>query len=86
MARNAPDPVSVILLGRLAVAAEAKGLGLGRDLLSDALRNAQIGAGVLGARALVAEANDQDAADFYEHLGFWRSSIRKDLFAAKLTR
>lgn len=86
LVRNAPDPVSVILLGRLAVSVTARGLGLGRDLLADALTNAQTGAGVLGARALVAEAIDESAERFYAHAGFWRSRIRHDLFAVRLNR
>nr|WP_300148912.1 GNAT family N-acetyltransferase [Propionicimonas sp.] len=85
LARNAPDPVSVILLGRLAISVRARGLGLGRDLVADALHNARLGAGVLGARALVAEAIDETAEQFYAHLGFWQSSARCDLFAVRLT-
>ena len=84
--RNAPDPVSVVLLGRLAVSVEARGTGLGRDLVADALANAEIGAAVLGARALVAEAIDEDAERFYLHLGLWQSSVRGDLFAIRLGR
>lgn len=86
LARNAPDPVSVILLGQLAVSVSAHGLGLGRDLLADALRNAQAGAAVLGARALVTEAIDETAERFYLHAGFWQSKVRHDLFAVKLLR
>ena len=85
LARNAPDPVSVVLLGRLAVALDAAGLGLGRDLVADALNNARLGAAVLGARALVAEAIDPAAEQFYAHLGFWQSRVRHDLFAVRLT-
>lgn len=86
LARNAPDPVSVILLGRLAVSVDARGIGLGRDLLADALANAQIGAGILGARALVTEAIDEDAERFYLHMGMWQSKARQELFAVKLNR
>ena len=84
LARNAPDPVSVVLLGRLAVSLDAAGLGLGRDLVADALANARLGAAVLGARALVAEAIDPTAEQFYAHLGFWQSRVRHDLFAVRL--
>lgn len=86
LARNAPDPVSVVLLGRLAVSLDAAGLGLGlgRDLVADALNNARLGATVLGARALVAEAIDPVAEQFYAHLGFWQSRVRHDLFAVRL--
>ena len=62
------------------------GLGLGRDLVADALANAQTGASVLGARALVAEAIDADAERFYARLGLWQSKVRPDLFAVKLGR
>lgn len=82
--RNAPDPVSVVLLARLAVSTKARGLGLGRDLLADALANATVAARYVGARALVAEAIDEEAMAFYSHLGMWQSSIRRDLFYAKL--
>lgn len=84
LSRNARDPVSVIFLGRLAVSIEAQGLGLGRDLVADALMNARIGSRVLGARALVAEAIDETAEQFYLRLGFWQSKVRHDLFAVKL--
>lgn len=56
------------------------------DLVADAIANAQVAAQVLGARALVAEALDEDAERFYEHLGFWRSEVRRDLFAIRLGR
>lgn len=82
--RNAPDPVSTVLLGRLAVDRRARGLGLGRDLLADALFKAAAAARILGARALVAEALDDDAGRFYAHRGLWQSTARPDLFAAPL--
>lgn len=83
LSRNAPDPM-VILLGRLAVGLEAQGRGLGLDLLADALLRAEFGAETIGARALVAEAIDEEAGAFYERAGLWRSRVRKDLFAARL--
>ena len=84
LARNAPEPVPVILLGRLAVSHAAKGTGLGRDLLADAVAKAVSGASVMGARALIAEAIDEQAERFYDHLGLWRSAERPDLFAMRL--
>jgi GNAT superfamily N-acetyltransferase len=83
--RNAPNPVSVILLGRLAVATTAKGRGLGHDLLADALSVATRAAQHIGARALVAEAIDDGAGRFYAHEGLWQSSTRPDLFYARLS-
>lgn len=86
MRRNAPDPVSVVLLGRLAVTVKAAGKGLGRDLLADALAKASAAGEVLGARALVAEAIDEQAQKFYAHAGLWQSPTRPDLFAVRLDR
>jgi GNAT superfamily N-acetyltransferase len=86
LARNAPDQVPVVLLGRLAVATGAQGLGLGRDLVADALAKASLAQAALGARALVAEATGERAGQFYSHLGFWQSTARPDLFAIKLNR
>jgi len=69
LARNAPSAVPVILLGRLATSIDARGIGLGKDLLTHAIRQATIAATALGARALVTEAKDTAAASFYEHMG-----------------
>lgn len=84
LSRNAPDPISVVLLGRLAVASKAQGMGLGHDLLADALAKASVAGRVLGARALVAEAIDEEAQRFYARAGLWQSPSRPDLFAARL--
>jgi len=65
LARNSPDPVPVILLGRLATSLDARGIGLGADLLTHAVRAANVAAEILGARALVTEALDESAANFY---------------------
>ena len=69
LSRNSPDPIPVILLGQLAVDISAQGLGLGRDLLSDALHRAERASQILGARALVTEPIDRSAAEFYERFG-----------------
>ena len=67
LARNAPDPIPVILLGQLATGIEARGIGLGASLFIDAVRRSQAAAQVIGARALVTEAVDDHAAAFYRH-------------------
>ena len=79
LARNAPDPVPVVLLGRLATDLTFRGTGLGLDLLTHAVRMATVAADVIGARALVAEAIDETAAEFYVHAGLRRSAVRQDL-------
>jgi len=80
LARNAPDPVPVILLGRLAIDLTVRHAGLGSDLLTHAIRNATTAASIVGARAMVTEAISDTAAKFYQHEGLRPSVIRTDLF------
>lgn len=60
--------VPVILMGRLAVDQAYTGMGLGTTLLIDALK--VVSALPLGAFALVVDAKDTQAADFYLKFGF----------------
>ena len=68
--RNMPDPIPVILLGRLAVDKSCQGCGLGRALLQDATRRVLAAAETVGIRALMVDALDDDAARFYARFGF----------------
>jgi predicted N-acetyltransferase YhbS len=68
--RGMPDPVPVVLLARLALDRPERGTGLGGDLLVDALRRCVRGAREFGARAVVVDAIDANAAAFYRHFGF----------------
>lgn len=68
--RNAPDQVPVVLLGMLGVDERYKGIGLGASLLRDAVENAQKVAALAGARAILVDPVDEDAAGFYGHFGF----------------
>jgi len=68
--RNAPDPVPLIVIGRLAVDARFQGRGIGAGLLRDALRRALAVSGTVGARAVVVHAIDAAAASFYRRYGF----------------
>lgn len=63
-------PVPVALIGRLAVAAEFQGRGLGSILLADACRKVANAGAVLAVAGIVVEAKDADAASFYKHFGF----------------
>ena len=58
--RSMPEPIPVILLGELAVDTAYRGRGLGGDLLSDAARRALAAADVIGSRAVVVQALDDD--------------------------
>jgi ribosomal protein S18 acetylase RimI-like enzyme len=69
--RLPPYPViPAILMGRLAVAIQYRGRGLGRALVADAaIRTESFG---IGAFALIVDAKDKAAVEFYEATGFAR--------------
>lgn len=70
-----PDQVPLLLIGRLAVDVSYQGMGLGTDLLADALRRCLAASEIAGVRAVVAHAIDNAAAIFYERHGFLRSPL-----------
>jgi len=65
-----PSPVPCLLLGQLATDIGWKGKGLGTALLAHALRRCVAAADLIGGRALVVNALDEDAAIFWERRGF----------------
>ena len=68
--RNAPDPIPIAILARLAVDRSEQGHGLGRALLSDAMKRAAHASRTVAARALIVHALDEEAADFYKRHQF----------------
>jgi len=70
-----PDPVPIILLGRLAVDRTYQGHGLGAALLQDAIERTQEAARIIGARALLVHAKDDEAARFYKRFDFVPSPL-----------
>lgn len=66
----ANHPIPITLLGRLAVHKEDQGSGLGRALLKDALLRIERAADILGIRAVLVHAIDQQAREFYERFDF----------------
>jgi GNAT superfamily N-acetyltransferase len=66
-------PIGVILLARLAVDRSLHGQGYGRALVADAAVRTLQAAELVGARGMVVHARDDEAAAFYERLGFARS-------------
>jgi GNAT superfamily N-acetyltransferase len=68
--RSPKHPVPVILLGRLAVDQRARGQGLGKALLRDALRRSLDLSEQLGLFAVEVLAIDADAREFYTKYGF----------------
>ena len=73
--RNMPQPIPVLVLGRLAVARRARGRKLGAALLQDAVLRAMSVAENAGVRALLVHALDERAKAFYEHYGFQQSRL-----------
>jgi GNAT superfamily N-acetyltransferase len=69
----ASHPVSVILLARLAVDQTQQGKGIGKLLLRDALSRSLEAAEIIGARAVLVHALDNEAASFYSTFGFTAS-------------
>ena len=72
LARKLPryPQLPVTLLGRLAVDESTKGQGLGEHLLMDALHRSLAHADQIAAMAVVVDAKDESAANFYRHFGF----------------
>lgn len=64
--------VSATLIGRLAVAKDRQGQGLGGVLLANALRKAHLSAASVGSSMVVVDALDEAAARFYAAHGFVR--------------
>jgi len=70
-----PDPVPVMLMGRLAVDKSWQGKGVGRGLLKDAMIRTLRASEIAGMRALLVHALDDDAANFYVRNGFLISPL-----------
>ena len=68
--RNMPNPIPVVVLGRLAVDRTLQGKGLGRALVRDAAHRVMQAADTIGIRGLVVQALSEEARAFYERVGF----------------
>jgi predicted N-acetyltransferase YhbS len=70
-----PDPVPVVLLGRLAVDTSWHGRGFGRALLRDAGTRVVGAAETVGIRGIVVHAISDQVKAFYVALGFEPSAL-----------
>jgi GNAT superfamily N-acetyltransferase len=68
--RNMPDPIPVVVLGRLAIDRSWQRRGIGRALLRDAVQRAVQVSEIAGAVALIVHALSADARRFYLSWGF----------------
>lgn len=65
-----PDPVPCLLLGQLATDINWAGRGIGTGLLKHALERCVHAASLVGGRALMVNAVDDEAAAFWRRRGF----------------
>jgi GNAT superfamily N-acetyltransferase len=65
-----PDPLSCLLLGQFATDLAGTGKGIGTGLLKHALERCVAAARLIWGRALIVNAVDADAADFWRRRGF----------------
>jgi GNAT superfamily N-acetyltransferase len=63
-------PIPVILLARLGLDRSEQGIGIGGDLLRDALARCVAAADEIGGRAVLVHSKDEAAAQFYQRWGF----------------
>lgn len=68
--RNAPDPIPVALIGRLAVRIDFQGRGIGPALLRDAILRISQASEHIGVKGVLVHALDEKAASFYARMGF----------------
>ena len=70
-----PNPVPVIVLGRLAVDKRAQGQHIGSGLLRDAVLRTAQAAEIAGIRAILVHAISEEAKRFYAGHGFVASPV-----------
>jgi GNAT superfamily N-acetyltransferase len=73
--RNMPDPVPVMVIGRLAIDLRYQGRGIGSALLKDAVLRTAQAAEIAGIRAVLVHAISESAKRFYEKRGFTGSPV-----------
>ena len=75
IARNMPEQVPVVVLGRLAVDVDYQGHRLGAALLKDAMLRTLAVSHEVGIRAMLVHAISDEAKQFYRRYGFQESPI-----------
>ncbi len=83
--RNMPDPIPVVMLGRLAVDQSFQGKGIGRALIRDAGLRVIQAADTIGIRGLMVQAISLEAKQFYERVGFESSPFDPMILMITLT-
>jgi GNAT superfamily N-acetyltransferase len=73
--RNMPDPVPVMVIGRLAVHQRFQGRGIGAGLVRDAVLRTLQASDIAGIRAILVHAISERAREFYVECGFVASPV-----------
>ena len=73
--RNMPDPIPVMIIGRLAVDRNWQGKGIGRGLWRDAVLRTLKASEIAGIRAILVRAISAEAKQFYEQYRFTASTL-----------
>lgn len=74
--RNMPDPIPVVIVGRMAVDRRYERRGIGRGLVRDAIIRTLGAAEVVGVRAILIHAKSEEARRFYvERCGLAESPV-----------
>ncbi len=73
--RNMPEPIPVMILGRLAVDQQWQGKQIGVGMLKDAIIRTLIAAKQAGIRAMLVHALSEEAKRFYLQCGFHESPV-----------
>lgn len=68
--RNMPDPLPVVLLGRLAVDMSLEGKGVGQSLFKDAAHRVNQAADLIGVAAIIVHPISEKAHAFWVKRGF----------------
>jgi GNAT superfamily N-acetyltransferase len=71
--RNMPNPIPVMIVGRLAVDCDYQGKGLGKSLLKDAIIRTLQASEIAGIRAILVAAISEETKQFYKKCGFTAS-------------
>lgn len=83
--RNSPNPIPMVILGRLGVHVDFHHLGVGAGLLKDCVRRSVQAMDVIGGAGILVHAIDDSAKAFYEKFGFTESHIDPLTLMAKIS-
>jgi len=86
MRRNMPKFIPAVVLGRLAIARDWQGRGLGRALLADVIARAQRASAEVSARLVIVHAISPAAEAFYLRHGFTRLPVESPTLALDLVK